>query len=236
MRLVELLLDVSLHLGVDRGDQRVPGGRLDLAGVAQHAAHGVDRHLLVAGLAAQALVVGLLDAGPADDRGAVDRGVVVLVRLVELALGDRAEVAEHVGRVDAVRRGVGAHALLLRQHAGVVLGLLEHLDRDLLRDVAGHRHRLVGRAVPAGARLGPGLAAEQHPRLDLGSGTCATRASLRSVRARTSSGSLPTSVRSTLITQLLRLATSGRPMSSTIRPRAGCTTTSRTDCSAAWAW
>ncbi len=39
-----------------------------------------------------------------------------------------------------------------------------------------------------------------------------------------------------LTTQLLRLATRGRPMSSTIRPRAGWTTTSRTDCSAACAW
>src|SRR3954453_4308504 len=43
-------------------------------------------------------------------------------------------------------------------------------------------------------------------------------------------------VLSTLTTQDVRFATSGRPMSSTISPRAGCTTNSRIDCSAAWAW
>jgi len=41
---------------------------------------------------------------------------------------------------------------------------------------------------------------------------------------------------STETTQERRLATSGRPMSSTIRPRCGCTTMSRTDWDAAWAW
>ncbi len=135
--------------------------------VAEHPTHRVDGHLLVAGLAAQPRVVRLLDAGAAHDRGAVDRVVVVLLRLIELALGDRAQVAEHVGTVHAERRGVGADALLLGQHAGVVLGLLEHLDRDLLRDVAGHRHGLVRRAVPAGALHRPGLPAQHHALVDL---------------------------------------------------------------------
>ena len=153
---VQLLLHVSLHLGVDRGDQRVTGLRLGLTRVAQHATHGVDRDQLAPGLTTQVGVVGLLDPGPADHRGAVDRVVLRLVRLVELALGDRAEIAEHVRPVDAVRRGVGAHALLLRQHPGVVLGLLQHLDRDLLLHVASHRDRLVGRAVPAGPLDRPG--------------------------------------------------------------------------------
>jgi hypothetical protein len=43
-------------------------------------------------------------------------------------------------------------------------------------------------------------------------------------------------VRSTLTTHEVRFATNGRPMSSMIRPRAGCTTSSRIDCSAACAW
>ena len=95
----------ALDLGVDRGDERVAGLALDLAVVAEHATHGVDRHPPVAGHAAQPGVVLLLDAGAADRRGAVDRAVAVRLGLVELVLGDRAEVAEHVGEVDAVRRG-----------------------------------------------------------------------------------------------------------------------------------
>ncbi len=163
---MQLLLDVGLDVGVDRGDQGVARGGLDGAGVPEHAAHGVDGDQLVAGLAAEVLVVGPLDAGPAHDRGPVERGVLVLVGLLELTGGDRAEVAEHVSAVDAVRRGVGAHAVLLGQHAGVLLSLLQQLDRDPLRDVAGHRDRLVGRAVPAGAADRAGLAAEDHPVLD----------------------------------------------------------------------
>ncbi len=38
-----------------------------------------------------------------------------------------------------------------------------------------------------------------------------------------------------LTTQVLRLATRGRPSSSTMSPRGGCTTTSRIDWDAAWA-
>ncbi|UMG93168.1 hypothetical protein [Nocardioides sp. TF02-7] len=37
-------------------------------------------------------------------------------------------------------------------------------------------------------------------------------------------------------TQVSRLVTSGRPMASTISPRCGCTTMSRTDCDAARPW
>ena len=72
-----------------------------------------------------------------------------------------------MGGVDAVRLGVGAHALLLRQHGRVVLGLLEHLHRDLLRDVTGDRHRLVRRPVPAGALHRARLTAEQGAGEDL---------------------------------------------------------------------
>ena len=47
---------------------------------------------------------------------------------------------------------------------------------------------------------------------------------------------LPIRLRSMEMTHDVRLATRGRPWSSTIRPRCGCTTMSRTDWSAAIAW
>ncbi len=47
---------------------------------------------------------------------------------------------------------------------------------------------------------------------------------------------LPSMVRSTEITHDGRLVTSGRPIASTISPRWGWTTISRTDCDAACAW
>ena len=53
-------------------------------------------------------------------------------RDVVLVLGDRAEVAQHVGEVDAEGSRVGADVLLLGEHAGVVLGLLEHPQGDVL--------------------------------------------------------------------------------------------------------
>src|SRR3712207_7827943 len=53
----------------------------------------------------------------------------------ELGVGDRAEVAQDVGRVDAVRRRVVAHRLRLHDDRGVVLVLLLDRERGLLRDV-----------------------------------------------------------------------------------------------------
>ena len=144
-----------------------PARALHLAGVAEHAAHRVDRDPLVARPAAEVLVVLLLQPGPADHGRAVHGGVVLGLGLVELGLGDRAEVAEHVGGVDAVRRRVGPHVLGLHQHRREVLLLLHDRDGDLLADVLGDRHGLVGRAVPAGARDRAGLAAQQRARLDL---------------------------------------------------------------------
>ena len=216
-----------------------PARPVDLTRVAEHAAHRVDGDPLVARAAAEVLVVLLLQPGPADDRRAVHRVVALVLGLVELLDGDRAEVAEHVRGVDAVRRGVGADALRLDQHRREVLALLHDRDRDLLTDVLGDRHRLVGRAVPAGAlrssRRSPHSSvalAELPPRhVDR-----AWTAGSSRRRAAACACILCSSVRSTLTTHEVRLATSGRPMSSTIRPRAGCTTTSRTDCSAAWAW
>ena len=61
----------------------------------------------------------------------------------------------------------------------------------------------------------------------------ASRATSRACR---SSDILPSIVRSTEITHEGRLVTSGRPIASTISPRWGCTTISRTDCDAACAW
>ncbi len=160
-RLLELLLDDSLDARVDGGDERVTGPAVGLAGGAEHPAHGVDGDRAVAREAAQVLVVLLLQPRPAHDRGAVHRLVLGRLRLVELLLGDRAQVAQQVGGVDAVRRGIGAHGLLLDEHRREVLALLHDRDRDLLPDVLGHRHRLVGRPVPAGARLRAALTAQQ---------------------------------------------------------------------------
>ena len=89
------------------------------------------------------------------------------LRRVELVLGDRAEVAEHVREVDAERARVGAHALLLGEHGRVVLGLLEDPQRDPLLHVGGDRDGLVRRAVPAGAGDAALVAAGDQPGLDL---------------------------------------------------------------------
>ena len=67
---------------------------------------------------------------------------MVLPGLLELAGGDRAEVADDVGEVHAVRAGVGADALLLRDDRGVVLRLLEDPQRDRWTDVGGDRDGL----------------------------------------------------------------------------------------------
>ena len=63
-----------------------------------------------------------------------------------------------------------------------------------------------------------------------------TAASRDTSRSRSERDILSSMLRSTETTHEVRLATSGRPMSSTISPRWGCMTTSRTDWEAAWAW
>ena len=78
-----------------------PGVGVDVAVVAEHAAHRVDGDLGGSPAAAQPLVVLLLDAGAPDDRGAVDDWSPASWRGVELVVGDRAEVAQDVGEVDA---------------------------------------------------------------------------------------------------------------------------------------
>ena len=150
--------------------------------------------------------------------------------------GDRAEVAEHVGQVDPERPRVGAHALLLGEHRRVVLGLLEDPQRHGLADVGGDRHRLVRRAVPAQPEHAAVVAAGDQPLPD------PRRALVEDAREPLHhdlgpcSPSLPSRVRSTETTHDVRLATSGRPWSSTIRPRWGWTTMSRSDWAAARAW
>jgi hypothetical protein len=166
-RRLELLLHDRLDTRVDRGDEGVPGPTLDLPGVAEHASHAVHGNPFVAGFATEVLVVLLLDSGAPHHRGPVHGGVALVLRLVELALGDRAEVAEQVRGVDAVRRRVGTHTDRLGQHGGVVLALLQDGHRGLLRDVLGDRDRLVGRAVPACAGHRPGLPAQQRARRDV---------------------------------------------------------------------
>ncbi len=66
-------------------------------------------------------------------------------------------------------------------------------------------------------------------------GSPTARPSRARSRLRCRSDILPSIVRSTEITQDGRLVTSGRPWSSTISPRCGWTTISRTDCEAACA-
>ena len=56
-------------------------------------------------------------------------------------------------QVDAVGPRVAAHALLLGEHGGVVLGLLEDPQSHGLADVGGDRDGLVRRPVPADADL-----------------------------------------------------------------------------------
>ena len=58
-----------------------------------------------------------------------------------------------VGGIDAVGVRIGTDGLLLREHARVVLGLLEDRERDLLLDVGGHGDGLVLGAVPVGQLL-----------------------------------------------------------------------------------
>ncbi len=69
--------------------------------------------------------------------------VAVVLGGVELVLGDRAEVAEQVGGVDAEGLRVGAHALLVDDDAREVLGLLAHPLGAVLAEV-------LARPAPAG--------------------------------------------------------------------------------------
>ena len=92
--------------------------------------------------------------------------------------------------------------------------------RDLLADVLGDRDRLVGRAVPAD----PGDRRRSRRRAACAAwigahGPVTALASRLQQRRRCSvSAILCSMVRSTVTTHDVRLATSGRPMSSTIRP------------------
>ena len=164
----QLALHDALHLGVDGRHERVAGLAGHLAVVAEHPAHRVDGDGAVAGHAPQPPVVLLLDTGAADDRGAVDRRVPVVLRLVVLVGGDRAEVPQHVREVDAERPRVAADALLLGQHRGIVLRLLEDPQGHGLADVGGDGDGLVRRAVPADAHLAVVVTARDQLRPDAG--------------------------------------------------------------------
>ena len=79
----------------------------------------------------------------------------------------------------------------------------------------------------------PGSPQVTSLRAILFSGSPTSRPTRRSRTPCWCSLSLPRTLRSIEMTHDIRLATSGRPMSSTIRPRCGCTTISRADWSAA---
>ena len=162
----------------------------------------------------------LLEPGPADDRGAVHRCRCSSLAWSSSSVGDRAEVAEQVRGVDAVRRRVGAHVLRLGEHRREVLALLHDRDRDLLRGRPW-------RPGPAGRASRSSRCPATDPARRTAACVAWTSCSGRSTAPRepaaaaccSSSVILCSSVRSTVTTHDVRLATSGRPMSSTIRPR-----------------
>ena len=156
-RAVECLLRDRLHLGVDRGHERVAGLRGRAADGGEHVARRVHRDDLAARLAGQVRVVLGLEAGLADQVVAREAGLGYVVGR-HLRLGDRLQVAEHLGRVGAVRHRVVDHRLERRGDPDEDLRLLHDLQRDRVADVLRHRDRLVRRPGPAG--LGNAAGAE----------------------------------------------------------------------------
>ncbi len=158
---VELLLDDGLQLGVDVRHQVVARRRLGLPHRADDGGGLVDDELLHAGGPAQLGVVLRLEAGAADEVGALQlrlgrrrhAGLLLLLLGGELGVADRAEIAQQVRGVDAVDTRVDADRLEPGGHAGVVRALLHDREGEVLRDVLRDRDGLVLRAVPADRRL-----------------------------------------------------------------------------------
>ena len=148
-RVVQLALGDRLDPGVDRGHQVVAVHRR-LGGQGRlRVPDDVHRDLRLAFLATQVGVVGLLQAGPADQVGALQH-LALGCGGGEFALGDRRQVAEDVRGVQAVGRREAADGLGAGGHAGEEFALLGDLQRLLHRDVARDRDRLQQRAVPTG--------------------------------------------------------------------------------------
>ena len=111
----------------------------------------VDRDDLLPRHAAQVLVVLLLDAGLAHQRGrrqSLQRGL-----RLHLLGGDRSDVAEHL-RGDVALR-IGADGLLLRRYARELVGVLGDVEDRVLGHVLRDRDGLIGpvlRVVHAAAR------------------------------------------------------------------------------------
>ena len=165
---LELLLGLGLDPRVDRGDEVVAGRRLGLGQHAGDAALVVDRQGLHAGRPAQVFVVLALEAGPADQVGALQHPLGPGAgRLAgrgpggQLLVGDRPEVAELVGRVGAQRLCVLADRAELGRHPGEVLAPLHDLQRHRRAGLVGDRDRLVRRAVEAPGGGQRSLAAAQ---------------------------------------------------------------------------
>jgi hypothetical protein len=163
------VLDDLLQLGVDAGDDVVAG----LAGVVGHGA--LDGAVLVDGqgtharFAAQLRVVLRLEAGAADQLGALHDDVAPVLLRRELLVGDRTEVPDEVCGVGVLGARVLAHRLDAGHDAGIILGALHDAQRDGGVDVLGDRDRLVRRAVPAHRRLLGALGAAQlHGGEDVG--------------------------------------------------------------------
>ncbi len=156
-RLLERLLAHALEVQVERELERVAGRRRSLRQVAREVPQGVDLDAVGAVLAAQVLVVVVLEAGLADDRAA---GSAPEVGLRELAVGlgqaaDRSDRSEQLRRQPLV--GVLAQPHLLDLHAREgVLALLE-VVLDVLGDVLLDRDGRVGqRRVSLRHRAGDG--------------------------------------------------------------------------------
>ena len=118
----EGLLGGELEVEVDGELEVLAGGGELLAAVADLLAVGVDDDLAVTVLAAEECVVGLLDAGAADDVAGIVGGVAGVI--FEHLLGDLADVADEVGG-EAV---AGVEAALLVE--GFELGELVFVGLD----------------------------------------------------------------------------------------------------------
>ncbi len=141
----ERLLDRLLDTDVDREDQVVAAAWRGGRGRAHDPPEPIDLKPLHAVGAAQCRVIGVFQPGDTDQ-------AVVVVAVpatvgVELLLRDRAEIAEFVCGQEGVR--VLADGLQFRRHAGKPVRMFDDRQRLGRGDVLGHRHRLVGRAVPA---------------------------------------------------------------------------------------
>ena len=141
LSVAEGLLGDTLQFNVD-GERQVVAGHRRGAGQGTHrTAAGIDFHLFETGVAMQVELIVLLQSGLAEMiRSAIVRVQILLLDLFQIAVGNPANVAQHV-------RGEGAARILAKQarldlHAGKTIAMGDELRHFLVRQPRPDRQRL----------------------------------------------------------------------------------------------